>query len=244
MGTPAVLVHTGEFMRHPIPHPEFPPDLEAAGPAPAPSLGTGARVWLVRHAEVHADWSERAYGDLDVPLSAQGEEQTRVMARHFSRLSIALVVASPLARAKAMGTAIAAATGAALEFDAGLKEVSRGNWQGLPTSEFRARWQADRTEFVRDPWRWKGHGGESDAELFARAWPVLSSAVERARGGRVVLASHYNLIRALVSGGLGLNAKESFAFKNRPAHATLLVDARDGWRLVARDVPDPALDLP
>jgi probable phosphoglycerate mutase len=191
---------------------------------------------------VHADWSERAYGDLDVPLSAQGEDQTRAMARHFARLPVALVVASPLARAKAMGSAIAASTGAPLELDAGLKEVSRGAWQGLPTSEFRARWQADQEAFVRDPWRWKGHGGESDAELYARAWPVLSRAVERARGQRVVLASHYNLIRALVSGVLGLGAKESFAFRNRPAHATLLVDARDGWRLVTHDAPDPALD--
>lgn len=228
-------------MRTPIPHPEFPSDLDVPGPRPAASRGTGTRLWLVRHAEVHADFESTAYGDSDVPLSALGEEQTRALGRHFAHSSIAVVIASPLARARAMGASIAESARAPLEIHAGLKEVSRGAWQGLPTAEFRARWQADRDAFVRDPWRWKGHGGESDAELFERGWPVVEMALRSAAGGTAVLASHYNLIRSLVTGALGLGARESFAFRNRPAHATLLVDAPGGWRVDARDVSDPAL---
>lgn len=228
-------------MRQPIPHPEFPADVDVPGPRPARSLGTGARLWLVRHAEVHADFENTAYGDSDVPLSAVGEEQTRAMGRHFAHVPIALVCASPLARAQAMGRVIAEHADARIEVHPGLKEVHRGTWQGLPTAAFRARWLADREAFLRDPWHWKGHGGESDADLFARGWPVVERALEEAQGGTAVLASHYNLIRALVTGSLGLGARESFAFRNRPAHATLLVDAPGGWRLDARDVPDPAL---
>jgi len=228
-------------MRHPIPHPEFPSDLDVPGPRPAASRGSGARLWLVRHAEVHADFENTAYGDSDVPLSPVGEEQTRALGRHFAHSSIAMVLASPLARARAMGTAIAKNARAALEIHPGLKEVSRGAWQGLPAAEFRALWQADREAFVRDPWRWKGHGGESDADLYARGWPAVESALDSAAGGTAVIASHYNLIRALVTGALGLGGRESFAFRNRPAHATLLVDAPAGWRLDARDVADPAL---
>ncbi|MCY2961129.1 MAG: histidine phosphatase family protein [Planctomycetota bacterium] len=228
-------------MRHPIPHPEFPSDLDLPGPRPAASRGTGTRLWLVRHAEVHADFENTAYGDSDVPLSALGEEQTRALGRHFAHVPLAIVLASPLARARAMGGAIAEHARAAIEIHAGLKEVSRGAWQGLPIADFRARWLADREAFLRDPWHWKGHGGESDAELFARGWPVVERALESAAGGTAVLASHYNLIRALVTGALGLDPRESFAFRNRPAHAALLVDAPGGWRLDARDVADPAL---
>ncbi len=227
-------------MRQPIPNPELAADPDAPRPAPAQARGTGTRVWLVRHATVHEDWQQRAYGDLDVPLSDLGLAETRAMAARFAGVPVAQVVASTLARARAMGEGIAAAAGAPLALDANLREVSRGAWQGLATSEFRARWEADAAAFRRDPWNWKGHGGESDADLFARGWPVVEHAVRAHAGGTIVVASHYNLIRALVSGALGLAAHESFAFRIRTAHAALLVDAPDGWRLAARDVPDPA----
>jgi len=226
-------------MRQPIPHPDFPPDFDPVGPPKASGRASGARIWLVRHAEVHADFEGTAYGNSDVPLSATGVEQTRAMGAAFVGMRVELVIASPLARATAMGRAIAENAGAPLEFAPGLAEVSRGSWQGLPTAEFRARWLADQAQFVADPWRWKGHGGECDAELFARGWPVLERALEVARGGNVVLASHYNLIRALVTGALGWGARASFAFRNRPAHASLLVDGPEGFELRASDVADP-----
>jgi broad specificity phosphatase PhoE len=226
-------------MRTPIPHPDFPEDVDPPGPPPARAPGTGARVWLVRHAEVHPDVEGTAYGNSDVPLSERGREQTAALGARFAAIPLARVVASPLARAQAMGRAIADGARAPLTVDPRLAEVDRGAWQGLPAAEFRARWQADREAFLRDPWRWKGHGGESDADLFGRGYPALLGALEEARGRTLVLASHYNLIRALVTGALGWSARASFAFRNRPAHATLLVDGPQGFELVARDVEDP-----
>src|SRR4051812_36523784 len=188
-------------MRVPIAPPEIDDDASIPPPPPAePVLGKGSRVWLVRHADVHDDWQQRAYGCMDVPLSDNGLLQTSTMAERFSALPIALVAASNLSRALAMGNAIAASTHAPLRIDARLREVSRGEWQGLSTQEFRDRWHADARNFAADPWRWKGHRGESDADLFERGWPALVEAVRRARGGDVVLASHFNLIRALVTG--------------------------------------------
>lgn len=226
-------------MRVPIASPELPDDPNAPRPEPAKSLGTGARVWLVRHADVHEDWQQRAYGALDVPLSAEGEQQTAAMAQRFASIPIALVASSNLSRALAMGRSIAESTRAALSIDARLREVSRGAWQGLPTAEFRARWLADQANFLADPWRWKGHGGESDADLFARGFPVVLESVRSARGGDVVIASHFNLIRSLVTGALGWPGRESFAFRTETARAALLVDAPEGWVLAARSVEDP-----
>lgn len=226
-------------MRVPIAAPLLPDDPNAPRPEPARSTSTSTRVWLVRHAEVHDDWQQRAYGALDVPLSDDGVCQTTDLAARFAWLPIASVACSNLMRALAMGRAIAESTHAPLAIDPRLKEVSRGNWQGLPTSEFRALWAADAAAFTADPWRWKGHGGESDADLFARGWPVVLERCASARGGDVVIASHFNLIRALVTGALGWPGHESFAFRTETARACLLVDSPSGWVLAARNVDDP-----
>lgn len=217
--------------------PPFPiPDEHGPRPAPEPAPGSGTRIWLVRHAEVHADWHQRAYGNTDVPLSEAGIEQTRSMSASFGGVPLDLVVASQLARARAMGEGIARASGAPLAIDERLREIWRGEWQGLPSSEFRRRWELEREVFLADPWNWRGHGGESDAQVFARAWPALLEALARARGGTLALASHYNVIRVLVTRALGWRAHESFAFQNDPAHAALLVDAPGGWQLAGRNL--------
>lgn len=210
----------------------------------APAAGTGARIWLVRHAEVHVDWQQRAYGNTDVPLSPEGEAATRAMGAAFRGRALAAVWSSDLARAHAMGRAIADGAGAELRLEPRLREVWRGAWQGLPAAEFRARWTADAANFLADPWRWKGHGGESDADVCARVWPVLESARDAGvrgsgAGCELALAAHYNVIRVLVTRALGLGARASFEFLNAPAHASLLVDAPGGWQLALRDVARP-----
>lgn len=224
--------------------PPFPIPDAPLGPAPVPerSTGSAARVWLVRHAEVQADWQKRAYGNLDIPLSEEGEAQTRRMGAAFAGEKLARVTSSSLARALAMGRAIADNTGAELVIDERLREIWRGKWQGLPAEEFRARWNADKQAFLADPWNWKPHEGESDADVFARAWPALIEAVEAARGGAIAITTHYNVMRVLVTRALGLRVHESFAFRNDPARATLLVDAQPGWVIAASnaDSPKPA----
>ena len=126
--------------------PSFPiPEGSPARPAPEPGPQSGTRIWLVRHAEVHADWHARAYGNSDVPLSETGEQQTRSMGASFAGLRLDLVVASQLSRARAMGESIARASGAPLSIDERLREIWRGEWQGLPSAEFRRRNFATRT---------------------------------------------------------------------------------------------------
>ncbi len=224
----------------PIVSPAFPAVDAAPARPPEPSSGSGARVWLVRHAQVHADWQSKAYGNLDVPLSEDGVAATRAMSQAFAAETVAHVQSSHLARALAMGQGIAKATAAPLAVDERLREIWRGDWQGIPADEFRAKWHAESERFFADPWNWKGHGGESDADVFARTWPALLDAVRSGKGGTVVVTSHFNAIRVLVTRALGLAPRESFAFRNEPAHATLLLDAPTGWQLVVQNVATPA----
>ena len=127
-------------------------------------------------------------------------------------------------------------SGLAADFAHSANALRVGEWQGLPSSEFRRRWDLERELFLADPWNWKGHRGESDADVFARAWPALLEALARARGGTLALASHYNVIRVVVTRAMGWRPHESFAFQNDPAHAALLVDAPGGWQLAGRNL--------
>jgi acyl transferase domain-containing protein len=85
-------------------------------------------------------------------------------------------------------------------------------------------------------------GGESDAEVFARAFAVLeetSRAAAGAGGHTIALATHYNVIRALVTRTIGLRPSQSFSFQNATARASLLVDEPSGWVLAKANVNAP-----
>ena len=224
-----------------VPAPVIPADPKAPRPVPQAALGTRSTLWLVRHAEVHADWRGRAYGGLDVPLAPEGEEETRLFGARFGERGSppAFVRSSHLARARAMGESIARSTGAMLIVDERLREVSRGDWQGLPSTEFKARWEAQADQFRADPWHWKGHGGESDADIWARTWPAVAESLLACNGATCVVAAHYNVIRVLATKLLGLPAHESFVFRTDTAHATVLRDEAQGFGLVAQNVGDP-----
>jgi len=200
------------------------------------SRGSGTRVWLLRHAEVHEDWHHKAYGSLDVPLSQRGIEQTEALVRTFRGAPLARVASSDLERARRLGRALAEASGAELVIDARWREVDRGAWQGIDAADFKARWEADAVAFFADPWRWRAHRGESDEQLFARVRPAFEDLVRAAGGATVAAAAHSNVIRVLLGRLLGRTAFESYELKLDPAHAALVVDGPDGWVLERMNV--------
>ena len=207
-------------------------------PARPTGLGTGAEVWLFRHGEVHEDWQGKAYGGLDVPLSARGEEDTARVAQLFGELPFTAVVSSSLERARRLGTGLAAASGAPLEVSDGLVEIGRGRWQGRTVADLFERSADEVAAFYDDPWSWNGHGGETDADVLARAWPVLEAGLRR-HGGPLALTAHYNVVRVLVSRALGVAPADSFRLRVDLGAVTVLRDDPDGWRLVRANVRSP-----
>src|SRR5437870_3646262 len=93
---------------------------------------------LFRHGAVEAPAERSVRGQLDLPLSAEGERQTRIVAAWARRVLAPLdppvngVITSDLVRARAMGEAICEALGAELEVEPALREQSMGSWEGQP----------------------------------------------------------------------------------------------------------------
>lgn len=209
---------------------------------PRPGAASRKRVWLLRHAEVHEDWQGRAYGDLDVPLSALGLERTVECARAFARLAPSVVLSSPLQRAIELGSRIAEAAGVEVRLDDGLREIHRGAWQGLAVERLLEEHADDVGAFYRDPWTWRGHGGECDRMVADRAWPVVERAVEFSPQREIVVTTHYNVIRILTASALGVGPARSFALRVDPGNAVALVDGEEGWELHALNVHAPNAD--
>lgn len=218
---------------------DLPVSTDLSVPARHPGLGSGTTVWLFRHGEVHEDWQGKAYGGVDVPLSDAGLRDTRAVAEAFGALRPARVVASTLQRARILGEALAASTGAPLELDAGLVEIARGRWQGLKVADLWRDHADDVAAFYADPWSWGAHGGETDRDVLARAWPVLERAVRASAGETLFVAAHYNVIRVLLARALGIRPEDSFRLRVDLSAICRLRDTPEGWVLERANVRRP-----
>jgi probable phosphoglycerate mutase len=143
-------------------------------------------VWLVRHAETEWSRSGKHTGRTDVPLTDNGREVARSLRPRLEGHAFALVLCSPLARARETAQ-LAGLECSGLRDD--LLEWNYGEYEGITTPEIRQRrpgWYL---------WRDGVPGGETADDVAARCDRVIAEA--RAADGDVVLVAHGHILRAL-----------------------------------------------
>lgn len=210
-----------------------------SSPQPHSGFGSGSELWLARHGEVHADWQGQEYGALDVPLGEPGRLQSERLAAALARLEPAVILSSHLQRAEHMGRALALAAGLELQVDPRLGEIDRGGWSGRRVEELHGELAHEVRAFYADPWSWRGHGGENDAMLAERIWLPIEAGLKQAAGARLVVTSHYNVVRVLVSTALGIPPASSFNLRLDAAHLVVLKDGPGGWELLYSNLHEP-----
>lgn len=97
---------------------------------------------------------------------------------------------SPLGRARATAEIISAELGldfSRCRFDAALKEMNTGRWDGLTFAEIDAAYSEDLAYFRKDSWRHSPPGGESYAMLAAR---ISAWMEEREQNAPLLVISH------------------------------------------------------
>src|SRR6188768_3261918 len=100
------------------------------------SLRTEGEIVLVRHGETEWSRTGRHTGRTDVPLTDAGRKQARRLAPLLDRGDFALVLSSPLQRARQ--TAELAGLGQQLELEPDLAEWSYGEFEGLTSDQIEA----------------------------------------------------------------------------------------------------------
>jgi broad specificity phosphatase PhoE len=174
-------------------------------------------VYLVRHGETAWSVSGRHTGSTDLPLTPQGEENARRLGRRLSGVSFALVLTSPLQRARR--TCELAGFGAQALVDADLVEWHYGIYEGRTRADI----QQERPGW--DLFRDGCPGGEMPAEVGARADRVLSRL--RSVQGQALVFAHGHILRVLAARWLGLPPQAARYFYLSTATVSILGQEHD-----------------
>ena len=157
-------------------------------------------VVLVRHGETAWSRSGQHTSFSDVGLTPAGEDEARAAAVKLADRRFAAVFTSPMRRARETCALAGFADRAVVTDD--LCEWNYGDYEGLTTAQIRAT-NPGWTIFTGDP-----PGGETSAQVGARADAVIARAVAAALGGDVALFSHGHFLRVLGARWIGLDARE------------------------------------
>jgi broad specificity phosphatase PhoE len=147
------------------------------------------RIVVVRHGETEWSLALRHTSRTDVPLIEPGRVRAAELARELEGRDFALVLTSPLRRARE--TCELAGFGAVAEVDEDLHEWDYGDYEGLTRAEIRGR----RPDWYL--WRDGCPGGEQPADVGARADRVLARL--RALDGDALLFAHGHILRVLAA---------------------------------------------
>lgn len=184
---------------------------------------------FVRHAETVWNAEERWQGQTDVPLSASGREEVRLVAARLAGERFDRVLASDLQRAHE--TARGIAPHADVELDRALREMHLGAWCGLLHREVQERFPDELRALQRGEDRRIGGDGETVVELAARVTAAVARIERESAGARVLIVTHGGVIRALLLDVLGLTGKTRPLFGSRNTAITCLA-VHEGRRVL------------
>jgi broad specificity phosphatase PhoE len=153
-----------------------------------------AEVFLVRHGETEWSVSGQHTGITDIPLTENGCRAARRLEPLLSKTEFALVLSSPLERARKTGEL--AGLGARMQIDPDLIEWNYGEYEGLTPA------QIHRTAPGWMIFSDGCPGGESPDQVGDRVDRVIGRV--RAVAGRVALFAHGHVFRVFAARWIGL----------------------------------------
>ncbi len=167
-----------------------------------------------RHGESVFNAERRVQGQLDIPLSKNGQQQSKALASVLSSEPLDVIVASPLRRAIETAEVIATELHLSLKIDPRLAEINAGIFQGLKWDEIEirhpneaARWKSGDPDFMIPK-------GESRRTLMLRGQAAFEAI--RADGHtHVAVIAHGGLLAATFKSLLKIpSSLNPFVFQN------------------------------
>jgi probable phosphoglycerate mutase len=169
-------------------------------------------LWLIRHGETAWSLSGAHTGRSDIPLTPAGEEKAKGIAAKLAGRHFALVLSSPMQRARR--TCEIAGFGSHAQIEPDLLEWDYGSYEGRTTAEIRR----DRPDW--ELFRDGVPGGETIEQVAVRAQRVIARALKAE--GDVALFAHGHILRILTACWLGLPPNDAKLFMLETAGVSTL----------------------
>jgi broad specificity phosphatase PhoE len=194
-----------------------PPRPEGAGPRV-----TSRILYLIRHGRSDFGWEGTRFATArgaqwDPPLSEEGREQARLLARRLRVMDLEpfVLVSSPLRRARETAEAFAGEVGADVDSHDDLVEAHIGGWEGKPFEEI-VEADPEIARSIRNQQAiWHRAPGAEQAEGFrARVRAAVESILDEHPDRNPLLFVHGGVINAYVGELLGLGHEMFFLPEN------------------------------
>lgn len=158
--------------------------------------------WLIRHGET--DWNrERRYqGSADQPLNDLGRQQAQTLVPRLAALPHDAIYASDLSRVRETAS-IALGSEDGVVFDARLRELSFGKFEGLTLDQIKEQYADEFSAWDTRTFSNNPHGGERMDQIIARLEEVFGEIRAQHEGQSVVIFSHGGVFGILLSLLLG-----------------------------------------
>lgn len=169
-------------------------------------------MYLIRHGETEWSRAGRHTGRTDLPLTEHGVAMASRLRPYFADTRFALVLASPMQRARE--TCALAGLSAQAEISADLSEWDYGDYEGRSSADIRL--EAPGWNVFSDGCP----GGETPAQVSQRADRLIADVL--ARRGNVALFSHGQFGCALAARWIGLAILEGQHFALDAASVSVL----------------------
>lgn len=167
------------------------------------SASSRAAVWLnksvniivVRHGVTQTNIDNIVNGQLDEPLTKEGEKQAKQLVGQLEGRDIEAVYSSPLTRAVATAAPVAQKINEAITIERRLIEVNVGRFEGRPHAEAKKELGLTVRELLNTyTYDFTPYGGESSDEVEARVRSFIDD-LRQAPYKTVLIVTHGGIIR-------------------------------------------------
>lgn len=168
------------------------------------------RLYLVRHGQVEGFEQPRYNGQADVPLTAHGREQYRLLRDRLRGSPLAAVYSSDLDRCMEGARLLGEPHDLSPVPVPALRELHIGHWQGITWREVRQRFPRQWEARLEDIVHYRVPGGESLHDLSQRVLPALRQVVAAHPGAEVLVVGHGAVNRVILLDALGAPLTSAF----------------------------------
>lgn len=158
----------------------------------------GTDFWLVRHGETDWNLEKRYQGSSDIPLNETGHKQAATLYEGLSQMSFDAVYASDLGRVRET-VANALGSDEGVIFDARLRELSFGKFEGLTLEEIKEQYPDEFAAWDVSTFDNAPHGGENMNQISTRIKEAFDEIVANHEGQSVLIFAHGGVFGILMS---------------------------------------------